>query len=332
MEADVSERSVAVTRSGLPGSGVERLARRVPVTMWQAARTPSAGDLAALVAGADAMLAIGADPVDARVIRSSPALRVIALASAGYNNVDLEAARERGVAVTHTPGVLHETTAEFTIALALAARRRLAEGDRFVRAGGWDSQDMSLLLGMDLFGGRMGLVGYGEIGRAVARRAHALGMEVVHHSRRRDHDAHSRWVLLDELLATADVVSLHVPLTPETTGLIGAPQLRRMKPTATLVNTARGAVVDEEALCRALREGWIHSAALDVFATEPLARPDHPLLALPNCIATPHMAAASAATRARMVDLAVDNILAVLDGRTALTPVPDPGAVDGPVR
>jgi lactate dehydrogenase-like 2-hydroxyacid dehydrogenase len=327
MEADVSERSVAVTRNELPGSGVARLARRVPVTMWQSASTPSAADLAGLITGSDAMLAIGPDPVDADVIKASPRLRVIALTSAGYNNVDLEAARDRGVIVTHTPGVLHETTAEFTIALALAARRRLAEGDRFLRAGRWTDQDMNLLLGLDLFGGRMGLVGYGEIGRAVARRARALGMEVVHHSRRRIDDAYSRWVPLDDLLATADVVSLHVPLTPATTGLIDAARLRLMKPTATLVNTARGAVVDEDALCQALREGWIHSAALDVFNTEPLARPDHPLLALTNCVVTPHMAAASTATRARMVDLAVDNILAVLEGHPALTPVPGFGTV-----
>jgi glyoxylate reductase len=327
MEADVSERSVAVTRDELPGSAVARLARRIPVTLWRPARTPSAADLAELVAGSDALLAIGPDPVDAGVIGAAPRLRVIALASAGYNNVDLQAARDRGVIVTHTPGVLHETTAEFTIALALAARRRLAEGDRFLRTGRWTEQDMNLLLGLDLFGGRMGLVGYGEIGHAVARRARALGMEVVHHSRRRDDDAYSRWVPLDDLLATADVVSLHVPLTPATTGLIDAARLRRMKPTATLVNTARGPVVDEDALYRALREGWIHSAALDVFATEPLARPDHPLLSLPNCVVTPHMAAASTATRARMVDVAVDNILAVLEGQPALTPVPGFGAV-----
>jgi lactate dehydrogenase-like 2-hydroxyacid dehydrogenase len=327
MEADVSERSVAVTRKELPGSGVARLAERVPVTVWEHSRTPSVADLARLVAGCDAMLAIGPDPVDAGVIASAPRLRVIALTSAGYNNVDLEAARERGVIVTHTPGVLHETTAEFTIALALAARRRLAEGDRFLRAGRWTEQDMNLLLGLDLFGGRMGLIGYGEIGRAVARRAHALGMDVVHHSRRRADDTHSRWVPLPDLLATADVVSLHVPLTPATTGLIGAAQLRLMKPTATLVNTARGPVVDEDALCQALREGWIHSAALDVFATEPLPAPDHPLLALPNCVVTPHMAAASAATRARMVDLAVDNILAVLEDHPPLTPVPGFSAV-----
>jgi glyoxylate reductase len=327
MEADVSEWSVAVTRNGLPGSGVERLARSVPVRVWTQQRTPSAADLAGLVGECDAMLAIGPDPIDAGVIKVAPRLRVIALSSAGYNNVDLDTAREHNVIVTHTPGVLQETTAEFTIALALTARRRLAEGDRFLRAGRWTEQDMNLLLGLDLFGGRMGVVGYGEIGRAVARRARALGMEVVHHSRRRVDDEYSRWMPLDDLLATADVVSLHVPLTPATTGLIDAARLRKMKPTATLVNTARGPVVDEDALCRALREGWIHSAALDVFATEPVLAPGHPLLALPNCVLTPHMAAASTATRARMVDLAVDNILAVLDGHPPLTPVPDSGTV-----
>jgi glyoxylate reductase len=309
---------VAVTRTALPGDPVARLAGIADVRVWPRETAPPVGDLVDLASGASAILAINGDPLTAAFIEATPGLRLVAVASAGYDSLDTAAAFGRGIAVTNTPGVLHEATADIAFGLILAARRRIAEADRFVRAGRWRDIRLTTLIG---HGARLGIVGYGEIGRAVARRATGFGMDVVHHSRQRADDALSRWVPFDDLLRTSDIVSLHTPLTAETRGLIGERELRLMKPGATLVNTARGPVVDQAALVRALREGWIASAGVDVQDVEPNPDPNDPLLDLPTLIVLPHIGSATEGARIGMIGLATDNVLAFLEGRPLLTPV-----------
>jgi glyoxylate reductase len=248
----------------------------------------------------EAVVAVGADELELL-----PGLRLVANYGVGYDRVDVAACRGRGVAVTNTPGVLDAAVADLTLALILACRRHLVESDRFVREGrwrrGWARPE---LLGRDLAGSTLGLVGLGRIGSEVVRRAEAFGMRVVHHRR---HDG----LPLDELLRTADVVSLHVPLTPETHGLLSRERLALLRDGATLVNTARGAIVDEDALVEELASGRI-SAGLDVFADEP--RVPERLLGLPNVVLAPHVASATVETRAAMTRVLVDNVLAFVRG------------------
>ena len=315
--------TVAVTRNGLPGPGMTRLAEAATLRIATSEVPLKRDALVDLAADATAMVCVSGDQLDASFMERCPAMRLLAVISAGYDSVDVAAARQRGLVVTNTPGVLHETVADLTFGLILAARRRLVEGDRLVRAGGWTQSDYRLLFAQDVHGARLGIVGYGEIGRAVARRAVGFGMSIVHHTRTRRDDAVSSWLPLDELLRTSDIVSLHVPLGVATRGMIGERELRLMRPTATLVNTARGAIVDETALVRALHEGWIGSAGLDVQAVEPNPDPADPLLMAPNCVVLPHIGSATEATRGAMVDLAVDNVLRFLGGRPVLTLIPE---------
>jgi lactate dehydrogenase-like 2-hydroxyacid dehydrogenase len=224
----------------------------------------------------------------------------------GVDNVDLAAVTERGIQVGHTPGVLTETTADLAFALLLAAARRVVEGDAAVRAGDWRTWEPAAFMGEEVHGATLGVVGMGRIGSAVARRAEGFGMRVLASGR-------SGTVALADLLAESDFVSLHVPLSDETRKLIGEPELRRMRPTAVLVNTARGEVVDTDALVRALREGWIAGAGLDVTDPEPLAA-DHPLLESGRAVVTPHIGSASRKTRELMASMAVDNLLGALRG------------------
>ena len=309
---------VLSARADLPGGGLDRLASQVDLVRWD-----GAGQLADLAAGAEGILCLGSDPVDVALLDAAgPGLRVVSLASAGFDAVDQQAAADRGVVVTHTPGVLAETTADLAFALILLARRRLGAARDSLYAGEWTASRMDGHLGLDIHGATLGVVGYGEIGRAVARRAAGFGMRVLHHSRHGADDELSHAVDLPTLLAESDIVSLHVPLTDATHHLIGAAELRAMKPTATLVNTARGAVVDEAALLAALRDGVIHSAGIDVFEREPRGADVADLVAQPRLVALPHIGSATEATRAAMVDLAVDNILDVLAGRPARTPLP----------
>jgi len=241
-----------------------------------------------------------------------PDLRLVANYGVGYDPVDVAACRARGVAVTNTPGVLDAAVADLTLALILATRRNVVAADRFVREGRWRGDwARPEIVGRDLSGSRLGLVGFGRIGQAVARRAEAFGMEVVFHRR-------SEGLPLDELVATSDVVSLHVPLTAETRGLISRERLALLRDGATLVNTARGGVVDEDALVEELVSGRI-SAGLDVFADEP--RVPEALRDLPNVVLTPHVASATTETRAAMTRIVVDNVLAYLAGEPLLTPV-----------
>jgi glyoxylate reductase len=307
--------SVFVSRA-LPGGTLDALAGRAAVEIWPERRAPSPQELASSAADADGLLCLLTDRIDAGLLERCPRLRAVSSVSVGVDHVDLGAATARGIPVGHTPGVLTETTADLTWALLLAAARRVAEGDRFVRAGSWRPErvwEPDMLLGRDVHGATLGVVGLGAIGRAVARRAAGFGMRVLGWSRTRVDVAGVEWAPLETLLAASDFVSLHVALTAETRGLLDAAALARMRRGATLVNTARGGLVDETALAAALRDGRLSAAALDVFAREPLD-PASPLLALPNVVLTPHIGSASTATRARMAELAVRNLVAALAG------------------
>lgn len=312
---------VVITRPNLHGDPAARLGRLAEVRTWPEAMPPNVDDLAQLAAGAVALLCVNGDPIGGSLLDRLPSLRLIALASVGYDSVDLAAAAARGVVVTNTPGVLSEAVADMTFGLILTARRRIVEADRYVREGRWNENSLTLMLGQDVHGTTLGLVGYGAIGRAVAKRASGFRMRVLYYDPLAREDGTGTPVSLHELLSTSDIVSLHTPLTPETRNLIGEREFRLMKPTATLVNTSRGGVVDQAALVRALREGWIGSAGLDVQECEPNPDPADPLLTLPNCVVLPHIASATHASREAMIGLAAANVEAVLGGRTPLTPV-----------
>jgi glyoxylate reductase len=290
-----------------------RLEAACDVDRIDAGGTASHDELVRRVAGKQALLSMVTDTVDRAVIDAGTELRVIANVAVGYNNVDVAAARARGIVVTNTPDVLTDATADLTVALILAVTRRLGEGERMVRRGEWKGWAFDQLLGMQLRGRQLGVVGWGRIGKAVAERATAFGMTVVHTSRSSD------GMPLDRLLSTSDVVSLHVPLTPDTRHLIGQPELARMKRSAYLVNTTRGPVVDEAALAWALKNRLISGAALDVYEREPDVHAD--LLPLENVVLAPHLGSATTETRTAMADLAVSNAIAVLEGKPPLTPV-----------
>jgi glyoxylate reductase len=266
--------------------------------------------------GCSGILSQVMDPIRETVL-ATPGLTIVANVAVGYDNIDVPAATRHGVMVTHTPGVLTDTTADFAFALMMAAARRVAEGDRFIRAGRFGGWAIDMLLGQDVWGATLGLVGVGRIGGAVARRARAFEMRILYTDAvplapEVERELGATRVELDELLGQADFVSLHVPLTPETRHLIGAAALARMKPTAVLVNTSRGPVVDEAALAEALRDGRIFAAGLDVFEREPEVHPA--LLALENVVLAPHIASGSVRTRSEMSVLAVRNLLAGLRG------------------
>jgi glyoxylate reductase len=262
---------------------------------------------------ADALVCLLRDRVDAALMDRSPRLRVIANVAVGHDNIDVAAATARGICVANTPDVLTEATADLAFALALAAARRLGEGDRLVRSGAWRGWELGQLLGQDVWGRTMGVVGLGRIGLAVARRARGFGMDVIYaQPTRAELEEGAAHVSHDELFARADIVSVHCPLTPATRGLIGAGALARMKPTAVLVNTARGACVDEAALASALERGEIFAAGLDVFADEPRIHPG--LLASERAVLAPHVGSATTTARRRMAELALGAARAVLDG------------------
>ena len=305
---------VFVTRR-LPGDALDRLAREAEVDLWPGDVPPPYDVLVERTAGADALICLLTDRIDAALIDAAPALRVISTVAVGYDNIDVAAATRRGIPVGNTPGVLTETTADLAFALILATARRVVEADRHVRAGLWRTWDPNLLLGYDVHRATIGIIGFGKIGRAVARRAHGFGMRVLCTGRAplEDPAAPAQPVALDDLLRASDFVSLHVPLTPDTARMIGERELRLMKPTAILINTARGGVIDQPALVRALEEGWIAAAGLDVAAVEPIP-PGDALLRAPNTVLLPHIGSASHATRERMAAMAVDNTLAALRG------------------
>jgi glyoxylate reductase len=298
---------VFVTRL-LPGDAVDRLgAAGHEAEVWEGPMPPTRKQLEAGVARSEGLLCLLTDRIDAQLLDAAPRLLAVANMAVGTDNIDLGECSRRGIAVGNTPGVLTEATADLTFALILAAARRLLEAADAVRAGEWRTWGPADWLGVDVHGATLGIIGLGKIGRAVLRRSEGFGMRVIHHNRRSG-------LSLDTVLAESDFVSIHCPLTEETRGLIGERELGLMKPTAILVNTARGEIVDTGALTRALVEGRLGGAALDVTDPEPLSA-DDPLLRVPNVTVLPHIGSASKATRESMADLAVDNLLAALAGR-----------------
>jgi glyoxylate reductase len=311
--ADHSAMKPSVLVGGkLPSSVMSRLEEACDVDRVEG-NAPTHEELIARIPGKRALVSMITNTVDRALLEAGRDLRIVANVAVGYNNVDVAAARERGILVTNTPDVLTEATADFTWALILGITRRLGEGERLVRRGAWKGWAFDFMLATELRGKQLGIVGHGRIGRAVAARAAAFGMTVAHTSRSRG------GLPLDRLLSTSDVVSLHVPLTAETTHLIAQPALARMKRTAYLINTSRGPVVDEAALAWALKNHLIAGAALDVYEQEPVVHPD--LLTLENVLLAPHMASGTTETRTAMADLAVRNVVAVLGGQPPLTPV-----------
>ncbi len=307
---------VFITRAIAP-EAIAKLRKHAIVEVWPHATPPPYAQLLRRARDIDALLTMVTDRIDADLIASAPKLRVISNLAVGLDNVDVAAATAAGIAVGHTPGVLTDATADLAFALLMATARRVAEGDREVRAGKWQTWGPSVLLGPDVWGATLGVIGWGQIGRAMARRGIGFNMRVLYVSRSTKDDAEvpsATRVTLNRLLRESDFVSLHVPLTPETKHLIGAKELPSMKPGAILINTARGPVVDQRALYRSLKTGHLGGAGLDVTTPEPIASSD-PILKLPNVVITPHIGSASYATRNKMADIATDNIIAALEGR-----------------
>jgi glyoxylate reductase len=301
---------ILVTRR-LPSSVIAKLKAAAEIDLYTGEAAIPPDELRARIADKDALVCLLTDTVDRSVIDAAPALKAIANVAVGYNNIDVAYAKSRGIVVTNTPDVLTESVADFTWALILAITRRLSEGERLVRRGEWKGWALDLLLGTELRGK--------QLGRAVAARAGAFGMRVAYTARSETALSGAEAMPLDRLLLTSDIVSLHVPLTPDTRSLIDKRALARMKRSAYLINTARGPVVDEEALAWALHHHLLAGAALDVYENEPAVHPD--LLTLENVLLVPHLGSGTTETRTAMADLAVENVLAVLAGRPALTPV-----------
>ena len=310
----------------IPDEGLRPIREGTEATVWEDELPPPRETLLRAVEGCDGIVTLLTDRIDDELLdRAGPQLKVVSNFAVGFDNIDVPACTARGIPVGNTPGVLTETTADLAWALLMAAARRVAEGDRYVRAGKWKTWGPMLLMGPDVHGSTIGIVGLGRIGQAVAKRAQGFGMTVLYHDLARAHPAveaelGATYLPLEELLPKADFISLHVNLSPQTQGLLNAERLRWMKPTAILVNTSRGPVVDSMALHAALRDGVIAGAGLDVTDPEPLPV-DHPLLELDNCLVVPHIASASRATRGKMASMAAANLLAGLAGERLPTPV-----------
>ena len=304
----------------LPSAVIARLEESCAVDLYSGGAAISRDELLQRVAGKDALVCLLTDTIDPAVLDAAgPSLTVVANVAVGYNNIDVAACRARGIVVTNTPDVLTNACADFTWALILAITRRLGEGERVVRARRWGGWALDYMLGMELRGKQLGLVGLGRIGRAVAEKASVFGMTVAYSSRTATM-AGAVQMPIDRLLATSDVVSLHCPMVPETRHLIDQKALTKMKRSAYLINTSRGPVVEEAALAWALKERVIAGAALDVYEKEPELHAG--LYDLENVLLIPHLASATTETRTAMADLAVSNVLAVLAGASAVTPVP----------
>ena len=314
---------VFITRR-VPAEILEDLQRKVEIEIWDFESPPPYEVLLEKVRDKEGLLCLLTDRIDARVMASGSELKVISQIAVGFDNIDVAEAARRNIKVGNTPGVLTDATADFTFALLMAAARRVGEGIDYVRQGRWKTWGLTLLLGQEVHGRTLGIVGMGRIGHAVAKRAKGFDMRILYADESKKVDAEkdlgATYCSLDELLKESDFVSLHVNLTDETRGLIGQPQLDLMKPTAILINTSRGAIVDQDALYEALREGTIAYAALDVTDPEPLPQDDK-LLSLPNVIVLPHIASATITTRMKMCWMAVENLLAGLDGQPLPYPV-----------
>ena len=312
----MSRPKVFVTRLILE-SGLKLIRDFCEPDIWPDELPPSHATIQRRIRGVEGLLCLLTDKIDTEIIQAAgPGLKVISNYAVGVDNVDVAAATARGIPVSNTPGILTDATADLAFALLLAAARRVAEGERLVKSGGWKTWGPGFMLGADLTGATLGIVGFGRIGRAVARRARGFGMRIIFSDpslSSPEPGVNATQVDFDTLLRESDFISLHTPLTNDTRGLINATTLSRMKATAVLVNTARGPVVDQEALYDALKSRSIFAAALDVTVPEPLP-PDHPLLTLENCLVVPHIASASWRTRERMSAMAAENLIAGLKG------------------
>ena len=316
---DTDSRPRVLLTRRIPASVLSKLEAGCDVELYDGGAPLTAAELVSRLQDKRGLVCVLTDPVNADVLAAAPDLKVVANIAVGYDNINLAAAHARHIVVTNTPDVLTQSTAEFTWALILAVTRRLVEGERLVRRGGWKGWALDFMLGMELGGKQLGIIGRGRIGRAVAARAPAFGMTAVFMAREGRPAPDLPELSLDELLVSSDVISIHTPLTPSTRHLIDKRALARMKRSAYLVNTARGPVVDEEALAWALNEHLIAGAALDVYEKEPQVFAG--LLGLENVVLAPHLGSATRETRTAMADPAVSNVLAVLHGRPALTPV-----------
>ncbi len=309
---------VFVTRP-IPEPGLSMLREKCEVELRETNRIPTKDEVLAGVEGKDALLCLLTDPVDAEVMdKSGRQLRVISNYAVGYDNIDVKAATERGIVVTNTPGVLTETTADLAWALLMSAARRIVEADRYMRGGHYHGWDPMLLLGYDIHGKTLGIIGFGRIGRAVARRAKGFNMRVLYYDVIRqpeevEQELNATYTDIETILRESDFISLHTPLTRETHHLLDASAFKKMKKTAILINTSRGPVIDENALVEALRSGEIAYAGLDVFENEPDMAPG--LADLDNVVLAPHIGSASHTTRAKMAEMAARNLLDVLEGR-----------------
>lgn len=314
---------VYVTRL-LPKPAMDQVNSYCDVKIWEGDLPPPRDTIIENVASVEGLLCLLTDKIDAPLMDKAPKLKVISNCAVGFDNIDVDAATKRGIAVGNTPGVLTETTADFAFALMMAAARRVAEGDRNVRAGKWKTWGPMILLGQDVFGSTLGIVGMGRIGAAMARRAKGFGMkimysDVIRQQPQTEKELGLEYVELGKLFAESDFITLHTNLTPETHHLIGPEQFKRMKRTCILINTSRGPIVDNMALYEALRDGKIAYAALDVTEPEPIPV-DHPLLTLDNIVIAPHIASASVTTRTKMGMMAAENLIAGLKGE----PLPNP--------
>jgi len=306
---------IFITRR-LPEEGLQLL-KEYELEIYEGDAPPSKEEIIEGVKDKDALICLLTDKIDAEVMDSAPNLKIIANYAVGIDNIDVKEATKRGILVTNTPGVLTETVADLAWALLMAVARRIVEGDKFMREGKFKGWAPLLMLGSDIYGKTIGIIGAGRIGSAVARRAKGFNMRILYYSRKRneklEEECNAEYVDLETLLKEADFVSLHTPLTEETYHMIGEKELKIMKPTAYLINTGRGKCVDEEALVKALKEGWIRGAALDVFENEPAIHPE--LKKLDNVVLTPHIGSASYETRSKMAVMVAENVIAALEGK-----------------
>jgi len=308
---------VFVTRL-LPGSGLERLKEVADVEVNSENRIVTRDELMNGVKGKDGLISLLTDTIDAHVMDASPKLKVVSNYAVGFDNIDLKAATERGIYVTNTAEVLTEAVADLTMALILGIARRIVEADKFLRRGEWKGWAPTLLLGSNVYNQTLGILGLGRIGAAVARRAKGFNMQLIYYDAVRNEKLERElgitFVSFENLLKQSDYISIHVPLLASTHHMMGEKEFKLMKPTAYLVNTSRGPVVDEKALYKALKDGIIAGAGLDVFEKEPIEK-DNPLISLDNAILLPHVASGTIETRIAMADLAVENLISVLQGR-----------------
>ena len=314
---------VYVTRL-IPEKGLEMILAFCDAEVWQGKLPPPREVLLGKAQEVEGLLSLLTDRIDGQLMDAAPKLKVISNMAVGYDNIDVKEATRRGIIVGNTPGILTDTTADFAFALVMATARRIPEACRYVRDGRWKTWGPKLLLGWDIHGATLGLVGMGRIGSGVARRATGFGMRILYYDvvRREDleEEVGLEFVDFETLLERSDFISLHVPLTSETHHLIGTEQFRLMKPTAILINTSRGPIVDPQALYEALKSGQIAACGLDVTEPEPIPI-DDPLLTLDNCVIMPHIASASIATRTKMAIMAAENLIAGLKGEIPPHPV-----------